>query len=91
MAPFLVVGFVALGISLEFVKINNKPLIYNMQAFVYFFIHPRLYVWRPEQKKKEVERSRDTSLHPIAAPDITQSKLKDLAWRLDIQDRSRKP
>lgn len=77
----------ALTAALAFYKINNKPFVDIMEAGFNYYIGNRLYLW----KKEKNEMPEQTVV--VAAEDaskiggLTQSKLKDLAWSLDIQDR----
>ena len=77
----------ALTAALAFYKINNKPFVDIMEAAFNYYIGNRLYLW-----KKEKYQAPSVSAAPAAAPEpqklgLTQSKLKDLAWSLDIKDR----
>lgn len=78
----------ALTAALAFFKINNKPFVEIMEAAFNYYIGSRLYLWK---KEKNVVPSAPVA--PVAAPDpqkldLTQSRLKDLALSLDIQDRN---
>lgn len=83
MIPILLVAGFAL--LLTFYRPNNKPFIYMVQAGFKYFFQSKLYIWKKatleqEQKKEE-----------LIAPEIREvrlsgSKLRDLAWSLDILD-----
>lgn len=71
--------------ALAFYKINNKPFVEIMEAAFNYYIGDRLYLWKKERNQVDA---------PVAAKPadpvklgMTQSKLKDLAWSLDIKDR----
>jgi hypothetical protein len=85
---FVALLAVGLGVSLAFVKINNKPFIYMMEAAAKYIIHPRLYVWRKIAKKKEENKAKNNLEDETEAPNLSKNKLKDLAWSLDIHDRN---
>lgn len=72
--------------ALAFYKINNKPFVEIMEAAFNYYIGDRLYLW-----KKEKNQVSDTPVAVKPADPVklgmTQSKLKDLAWSLDIKDR----
>ena len=76
----------ALSIGLAFYKINNKNLVDIIEAAVTFYTNNRLYLWKKEPKQTKVEAS-------VAPPPpreklrLTQGKLKELAWSLDIKDQ----
>lgn len=83
----LVAGF---ALALVFYKPNGKPFIYMVEAGIVYLIQDKLYIWKKVPKKKKIET-------PSQAPDVVgmeksgskrlgQSKLKDLAWSLDVLD-----
>lgn len=78
----------ALTAALAFFKINNKPFVEIMEAAFNYYIGNRLYLWRKEKNPPPT-----ASTAPVTAPEpqklgLTQSRLKDLALSLDIQDRN---
>lgn len=76
----------ALTAALAFYKINNKPFVEIMEAAFNYYIGDRLYIWK---KEKNVVEAKVEAPKPVApAEGLTQSKLKDLAWSLDIKDRN---
>lgn len=89
----LIVGIIlalpvaAFTAALAFYKVNNKPFVEILEAGFNYYIGDRLYLWKKEQPKQAA---------PVAAPptpqdpqklQLTQSRLKDLAWSLDVQDK----
>lgn len=75
----------ALTLALAFYKINNKPFVEIMEAAFNFYIGDRLYLWKKE--KNQVDAPVVVKPADPAKLGLTQSKLKDLAWSLDIKDR----
>lgn len=76
----------ALSFGLAFYKVNNKNLVDMIEAAVTFYTKDRLYLWKKEQMPTQQEAP------PSSAPareklTLTQGKLKELAWSLDIKDR----
>ena len=72
--------------SLAFVKINNKDFVDILAAGFAYVTKSKLYIWKKIDKpvtaeKKEIETK---SIDSIIAPSLSQSKLKDLAWSLDV-------
>ena len=77
---------IALGVALAFYKVNNRPFINVVESSFRYIFGSRLYIWKREEKKatrkkKEVEESTD-----VFVPKLSDSKLKDLAWSLDIKE-----
>lgn len=79
----------ALGAALAFVKINERPLIVIFEHAFQYYLKDKLYIWDKhaksdaELKKEVVERSEDPAQYVANA---TSSKIKDLAWSLDIKE-----
>jgi carbon starvation protein CstA len=76
----------ALAGSLAFVKINNKSFIDVLAAAFAYFTKSKLYIWKkidkPITTEQKIEES--ASVNGFLAPSLSQSKLKDLAWSLDV-------
>ena len=82
----IILGF---SLALAFYQINNKPLIYIIQSAFGYFISSKLYLWKkkdqaPEKKAEPI--SGEAGLPPIYVPKLSQSKLHDLTWSLDIKE-----
>ncbi len=76
----------AFFLALAFYKVNGQPFIKVLENGLNYFTQTRLYIWkkieRPGKKKEEPGKKDNFYL-----PKLTESKLKDLAWSLDIQER----
>lgn len=76
--------------ALAFYEVNGRPFIHAMEhAFSYFF-GSKLYLWQQRQPKASTPT--EVAAHPgsptLIAPALSQSKLKDLSWSLNIKDRA---
>lgn len=85
------VGIVIIGFSLAlaFYQINNKPLIYIIQSAIGYFFSNKLYLWKKKDKstlKIVAPTVEGSSLPPIYVPKLSDSKLHDLTWSLDIKE-----
>jgi len=82
------------GISgaLTFYRPNNKPLIFMLEAGFKYFTQNKLYIW-----KKNIGKSTGKPANAVDASIIKNeamgkegrlsgSKLRDLAWSLDVLD-----
>ena len=84
--------FAIMGISLglAFYKLNNKPLINVAESAFKYFLGNKLYIWKKEDKvrpKTQAEATKDAkNFASIMVPKISDSKLKDLTWSLDIKE-----
>jgi len=76
--------------SLAFYKINNKPLVSVIESAFHYYIGNKLYIWKkqePTRAKKDANPIQDAkSYASIMVPKISDSKLKDLTWSLDIKE-----
>ena len=77
---------------LAFYKVNGRPFIVAVEhAFGYFF-GSKLYLWKQHPSTSSGQAKQKAA--PVAAaslevPTLTGSKLKDLAWSLNIKDRNK--
>ena len=93
----LMIIVVTLALALTFYKINNRPFILVMESAFNYYIGAKLYIWKQhlvskkekdEKKKKEDEDSSLSNFNYV--PKLSNSKLKDLSWSLDVLDMEKK-
>ena len=75
--------------AFAFYKINNKTFVAIVEAGFKYYIGSKLYIWKKEEKKARTTNDpvRDAkSYASILVPKISDSKLKDLSWSLDIKE-----
>jgi len=86
--PMLII--IVFTICLVFVKINTKPFIYYVEAFFKYVISSKLYIWKQRLMKKSDLKDEEASIPTTVSniPMLTENKLKDLSWSLDVQDRN---
>ncbi len=82
---------IALGIALAFVKINKRPFINYVESAFYYSFSTRRYIWKKKNKKVSSEKkilSDDiiTTVDKQYVPVISRSKIKNLAWSLDMEE-----
>ena len=83
---------IVMGISsvLAFFKINNKPFILVMEAAFKYWFGNKLYIWkkqdRPITQTADSVSKEAKNYASIMVPKISDSKLKDLTWSLDIKE-----
>lgn len=91
-AIFLILPVVALSLALAFYKMNGKPFISIIESAFKFTLGSRIYVWRKEEKKIEPKKDLPkTQASQTNVPKLTESKLRDLTWSLDISDTLNRP
>ena len=79
----LMVPIAALGVALAFYKVNEKPFLNVIESAVKYYIGSKLYIWKKEDKKVVIAEDSATK-GPMIVPRLADSKLKDLAWNLNI-------
>ncbi|TSC74336.1 MAG: Uncharacterized protein G01um101448_212 [Parcubacteria group bacterium Gr01-1014_48] len=78
---------VIFGCMLAFYKYNGKPFIVFVESAFQFFFSAKLYLWKKTEKKIQAQKkSEDVNVADVFVPRLSDSKLKDLAWSLDIHD-----
>jgi len=86
--PIIIIMSISAGLA--FYKVNNRPLINVAESAFKYFLGNKLYVWKKEEKVRPTDTMtavRDAkSYASIMVPKIADSKLKDLAWSLDIKE-----
>lgn len=74
--------------ALAFLQFNGRPFIQGVESAFFFFTRSKLYLWNNRRKRAQ----RAVPLKPEAAariyvPKLSESKLHELAWSLDIKER----
>lgn len=89
LAVLFIVPIAALSLALAFYKVNDKPFIYTLEAAVQYLLSNKLYIWKQNTKKKKQEKRDEPQKQPQPeVPKLADSKLKDLAWELDVHKRT---
>ncbi len=83
--PILIVG--GFAAALIWYKPNNKPFIEMLEAGFKYMMQSKLYIWKrrespPRRSTEKVKISQVKSYEPK----LDGSKLRDLAWSLDVLD-----
>ena len=74
--------------ALAFYKVNGKPFINIVEAFLKYTVTNKLYIWKKEEKPIQKAASAQGSGEPkqVYVPKLSESKLKELTWSLDIKE-----
>ncbi|HCM43932.1 TPA: hypothetical protein DIS55_03200 [Candidatus Kaiserbacteria bacterium] len=90
LAAPLILGVGGLAAALAFMKLNGRPFILALENGFFFLIKTKLYLWNNEQKTRKVEehsaKPEDVATQ-VYVPKLSESKLRELAWSLDIKER----
>ena len=76
------------GLALAFYRMNDKPFISTVEAFIKFHTSGKLYLWQKEQKVPTAANREKKPIEQVYVPKLSQSKLKDLTWSLDIKENN---
>ncbi|MFA6295254.1 MAG: PrgI family protein [Candidatus Paceibacterota bacterium] len=82
-----IVIIMAISTAFAFYKINNKSFVNMVEyAFKYYFGN-KLYIWKKtENIQAQTNQAPNKNYASILVPKISDSKLKDLTWSLDIKE-----
>ena len=83
----LIAAVGGLALALAFYKVNNKPFIDFLESAFLYYTKQNLYIWKKEEKKVTKEEA-DTAKakKQVFLPHLSDSKLKELSWSLDINE-----
>ena len=84
--PFILIvgGF---SLALAFYRFNEKPFITFVESATKYLISKKLYIWKKELHPVSAdETTRPMDETALSVPRLSDSKLRDLAWSLDVQD-----
>ena len=92
------IPIMAFSAGLAFFNINGRPLIHALEhAFGYFF-GSKLYLWKQRGASRgelrgasDAQSSKLKAVSSTIVPRLSESKLKDLSWSLNIKDRAAPP
>ena len=82
-AIILALPVAAFGGLLAFYKVNNRSFIKVVESFVKYSITSKLYLWKHERKITRAAEKKP--FDPAVVPKLSESKLRDLMWSLDIK------
>ena len=88
LAAPLIMGVGGLAAALAFFQFNGRPFILALENGFYYFVRSKLYLWNNAKKKRPtVNTAPVTDQTDVYIPKISDSKLHELAWSLDIKER----
>ena len=87
-AILLIIPVGGFALALTFYRVNNQPFINIVESYLGYAFQSKLYIWKKAPKKAEAKKTE--ILPPSMLPKLSGSKLKDLAWSLDVLDVGKK-
>lgn len=91
LAIIISLPIIIFGAALAFYKVNDKPFINLVEAYFKYLTTNKLYIWKkdtnvPQERAAQIAANRkDKPLEQVYVPKLSESKLKDLTWSLDIK------
>jgi len=86
--PILIV--LAISATFAFYKVNNKPFVNVLESAFKYYFGNKLYIWKKQDKPRpnniQTAVKDAQNYATIMVPKISDSKLKDLTWSLDIKE-----
>jgi hypothetical protein len=89
LAIILIIPIVALSVALAFYKVNSKPFIYMAEAAVKYILADKLYIWKKGAAQTKKQAGETPAPEVSYVPKLSDSKLKDLSWSLDVIDTTK--
>lgn len=85
----IVIGGPLVGffMAAAFYKVNGRPFLMFVEGFIKYQLSSKLYIWRKTEKKIEKKKEEARIPNQVALPKLSQSKLRDISWNLDVKDR----
>lgn len=86
----LSIPVMAFSLGLAFYQVNGRPMIIALEHAFGFLLRHKLYLWRQHDIKNNPSTGTQSSAQntTLPVPKLSESKLRDLAWSLNIKDRS---
>lgn len=84
----LSIPVMAFAAALAFYQINGRPFIVALEHAFGYFLGGKLYLWKQREAAPIKEAATPAAPATLVVPKLSQSKLKDIAWSLNIKDQS---
>jgi hypothetical protein len=89
LAIILSTPIIVLSMGLAFYKFNGRPLIVALEHAFRYVTGTKLYLWKQRVEKPAPSQAPAAVAHTtMPVPKMSQSRLKDLSWSLNIKDRT---
>lgn len=85
-ALFVAVPILIFFVAAAFYKVNGQPFLFMVENFFKFSFSKKLYLWKKKDKKPIKQEEEEKAPPQVYVPKLSESKLKDLTWGLDIHE-----
>lgn len=88
-AIILGIPVVILSVFLAFLKIHGKPFVKVMENAIKYILAEKLFVWKNPSSYRKIKKGGDKKekKEPEYLPKLTENKLQELSWSLDIKEK----
>jgi len=80
-----------IGSAFAFYRVNGRPLIIAAEHAFSYLLGNKLYLWK-QRESSQTEQAQTKKAAPeqsvLTVPRLSQSRLKDLSWSLNIKDQN---
>ena len=87
----LMIGIGGAAASLAFMQWNGRPFIISLESAFFYILRAKLYLWNNARRDKSAQTSvvkvSEAETSQVYIPKLSDSKLHELAWSLDIKER----
>lgn len=91
---FLIILSAGFAIGLTFYKHNGRDSIFLVESAFKYAFTKKLYLWKKGDQPAMTQKVPSSGLTPSAnlnIPRLSESKLKELSWSLDVKDNNKPP
>ncbi len=87
-AIVIILPIAVFSLALAFYRINGKAFVDIVESAFYYYFGGKLYIWKKAEKKPEtkLQDQIQKAKSLVNVPKMSESKLKDLTWSLDIKE-----
>ena len=80
---------VAFFLALAFYRYNDRPFVIVVENSLKYFLGNKLYIWKKQPKKIDPKKTKEDQIADpqLFVPKLSDSKLKELSWSLDIDEK----
>lgn len=95
-AILFIVPILGLAGALAFYQVNGKPFIHTLEAAFHYLNKKKLYLWQKSERKNitnpdtKKKAATERPYNPITVPRLSESKLKDMSWSLEVESNLEK-
>lgn len=90
LAILFIIPVVAFVVALAFYRLNDKPFISVVESAIAYATGCKLYIWKRRKRDSVNKDKRSEAERPdLRVPRLSDSKLKDIAWSLDVHKELR--